>query len=191
MPAEWAVQIITVAVQVPAIVLIAIFATYDNLTVWIITVVLGCATAYFTAMLVYKIYRARLSRVTFRKDGISFGFAFKRVYISAERVAIDLVNYGKPKKKKFYVQVSDTAGQAATFVELDKKRVMKLVDNAPAALPKLFVSICDTQTLKSSLDTAIPALVPYIEAELNERETAAVEARAKQAKPKNKKKHKK
>ena len=141
-------------------------------TFWVILAVLMLACLYFSFMLFYKLYRARLTFVTFTKENVSYYTAFKKAELQADEIDVKLCDYGKPDGKTKYAIVCDKNDPDNGFMLAvsTTKSLAKYKDCVPEQLLRFIIACTTPAVLKTERETAADGLKELIDLDLEERD---------------------
>ncbi len=159
-------------------------------TFWLLVASLSVVCLYFSFMLVYKLYRARITFATFTKESVRFYIGFHAVELKADELSVTLCDTGKPSAKNKYAVVHETNNGDNGFMLVVSctKSLAKFKDCAPEPLLKFIIACTLPQVLESARKDASDELKQLIDEDIEEREkTRLQEESAARKKRKNKK----
>lgn len=190
---EYVIHIALPTLQAIAVVLMAALVKAWNWTSVLILVILSAALLFFAFMLFYKLYRARLTLVTFTQKTITYTARFKKRVIAADDIMITLCDPQDAKQpaKKHYCMVCDKAApdDGFFFAVGVKSSLDKLAYIAPPLMVRFIVACTSAEVLEKTRSGASDELAEYINVELEAREKRREQAEREQ-KRKNKNKRK-
>lgn len=164
----------------------------SNWAIWLIFAMLALMSLYYVSMLLYKLYRARLSFVKIDTNRIVFFSAFKKTEILSENMQFALSDYGRPTSKTKYVIISDktTNGDGLLFAVSSVKGLNRYKDCVPLPLLKIIIALTNPEVLNAMLKNCSDSLKELIENDLKQREETRIreneEARRKRKRKKGK-----
>ncbi len=192
-PRDWASMIVIITVQVAALTLVACFLSDSGWMAWTVLAIVSASALYFVAMFIYKIYRGRLCRAVFSKNGIKYSKFFTAMEISSEKLCIEPFSIGRKDDKAAYIRLFDDSShdgdEEGIIVSLTFKRLCRLFDVVPTAIIEYVLKTTSNVMLEAMKRYAPQSLTEEIDKELAERQIKA-ESEAPAAKTANKKKKK-
>lgn len=187
-PREMFTNIAIPVLQAAAIIGVGCSPLPHDWAFWLILSILIVMCLYFSFMLVYKLYRARLTFVTFTEKKISYYAGFCKVEIDAEKIAVTLCDYGKPDSKTKYAFIYDgEPDNGFLFAVSAVKSLNKFRDCVPEPLLRFIIACTQPSVLDTVKATASDRLKELIELDLREREKTRLKEQE-QARKKRKKK---
>lgn len=192
-PRDWASMIVIITVQVAALTLVACFLRDSGWMAWTVLAIVSASALYFVAMFIYKIYRGRLCRAVFSKNGIKYNKFFTAMEISSEKIRIEPFSVGRKDDKAAYIRLfdgsSEDGDEEGVIVSLTFKRLCRLFEVIPTAIIEYVLKTTSNVMLEAMKRYAPQSLTEEIDKELAERQTKA-ESETPAAKTANKKKKK-